>query len=164
MENDELQQRTESVEDGADPLDDVFGAFRRRLTEAQGPDAIAEQHYLMGVAYGRVGRYGEAKAALVTAADSERYRFLAAAMLGRIYRDEGNAVDAIVWFERAAAVIAPTPDEGWTVLYHLGTSLDARDGRVGACVGRVPGVAGDGWHLRDVDQRVARLTTTLLGG
>ena len=70
----------------------------------------------MGVAYGRVGRYDEAKAALATASDFVRYRFPAAALLGRIYRNEGNAVDAIDWFERAAAVTAPTTDEGGTLL------------------------------------------------
>lgn len=163
MVDDEQQQRTESVEDRSEPLDDIFGAFRRRLSDAQGPDAIAEQHYLMGVAYGRVGRYDEAKAALITAADSARFRFPAAAMLGRIYRDEGNAADAVDWFERAAAVTAPTPDEGWTLLYHLGTSLDEMDewARALAVFLELRGTAG---LYRDVEKRVARLTTTLLGG
>ena len=161
---DDVQQRqTASVEDSRDPLDDLFRSFRRRFSEAQGPDAIAEQHYLMGVAYGRVGRYDEAKTALATASDSVRYRFPAAALLGRIYRDEGNAVDAIDWFERAAAVTAPTPNEGWTLLYYLGTSLDGRDewARALAVFLELQGTAG---IYRDVEQRVARLTTTLLGG
>lgn len=146
-----------------DPLSDILGALRRRLSEAQGPEAIAEQHYLMGVAYGRVGRYDEAKTALVAAAESMRYRFPAAAMLGRIYRDEGKAVDAIDWFERAAAVTAPTPDEGWTLLYHLGTALDAIGERARALAVflELQGTAG---MYRDVEQRVARLTTILLGG
>jgi tetratricopeptide (TPR) repeat protein len=92
-----------------------------------------------------------------------RYRFPAAAMLGRIYRDEGKAVDAIDWFERAAAVTAPTPDEGWTLLYHLGTALDAIGERARALAVflELQGTAG---MYRDVEQRVARLTTILLGG
>lgn len=163
MVDDEQQRQTASVEDRPDPLGDIFGAFRRRLSEAQGPDAITEQHYLMGVAYGRVGRYDEAKAVLTTASDSVRDRFYAAALLGRIYRNEGNAADAFDWFERAAAVTAPTPDEGWTLLYHLGTSLDARDewARALAVFLELQGMAG---IYRDVEERVARFTTTLLGG
>ena len=160
---DDEQQQTAVVEDMPDPLGDMFGPFRRRLSEEQGPDAIGEQHYFMGVAYGRVGRYAAAKAALATASDSERYRFPAAALLGRIYRDEGDAVDANDWFERAAAVTAPTPEDGWTLLYHLGTSLDAMEelARALAMFLELQGTAG---IYRDVEQRVARLTTILLGG
>ena len=163
MVDDEQERQTASVEDRRDPLGDLFASFRRWLSEAQGPDAIAEQRYLMGVAYGRVGRYAEAKAALATASDSVRYRSPASALLGGIYRDDENAVDATELFERAAAVTAPTPNEGWTLLGHLGTSLDGRDERARALAVflELQGTAG---IYRDVEQRVARLTTTLLGG
>ena len=98
----------------------------------------------------------------VAASDSARYRFPAAALLVRIYLDEGNVADAIEWFERAAAVTAPTPDEGWALLYHLGTTLDTRDepARALAVFLELQGTAG---AYRDVGQRVARLTTTLRG-
>ncbi|MDA1094488.1 MAG: hypothetical protein O3A25_14620 [Acidobacteria bacterium] len=83
--------------------------------------------------------------------------------LRRIYRDEGNTEKAVEWFERAAEVTAPTPDEGWTLLYHLGTTLDAMEERARALAVflELRGTAG---VYRDVEQRVARLTTTLLGG
>ena len=119
---------------------------------------------MLGVAYGRVGRYDDAKTALVAAATgSARFRFPAAALLGRIYRDEGSAVEAVEWFERAAEVAAPTPDEGGTLLYHLGTTLDATEewARALAVFLELRGTAG---LYLDVEQRVTRLTTILLGG
>lgn len=102
--------------DAAGPLGDILDTFRHRISEAQGDDAIAEQHYLLGVACGR-----------------------------------------------AAAVTAPTPDEGWTLLYHLGTTLDSVDEstRALAVFLELQGTAGE---YRDVEQWVGRLTATLLGG
>lgn len=153
-----------SVGDGVDRLGEILGTLRGRIAEAQGPDAVAEQQYLLGVAYGRVGRYDDAKVALAAAVSgSARYRFPAAALLGRIYRDEGSSVDAVEWFERAAEVTAPTPDEAWTLLYHLGTTLDAMEDRARALAVflELRGIAGP---YRDVEQRVTRLTTMLLGG
>ena len=115
MVDDEQQRQTASVEDRPDPLGDIFGAFRRRLSETQGPDAIAAALFDgRGVCSGWSLRRGQG--ALTTASDSVRYHFPAAALLGRIYRNEGNAVDAIDWFERAAAVTAPTTDEGGRLL------------------------------------------------
>jgi hypothetical protein len=60
-------------------------------------------------------------------------------------------------------VTAPTPDEGWTLLYHLGTTLDRMDesARALAVFLELQGTAGE---YRDVGERVGRLTETLLGG
>lgn len=118
---------------------------------------------MLGVSCGRAGRYDEAKGPLEAASQSPRDCFSAASLLGRIYRDEGNPADAVEWFGRAAAVTAPTSDEGWTLLYHLGTTLDRIDEstRALAVFLELQGTAGE---YRDVEQRVGRLTATLLGG
>ena len=160
---DERQENGGGAGDAAGPLGDILDTFRHRISEAQGDDAIAEQHYLLGVACGRAGRYDEAKGPLEAASESPRHCFSAAALLGRICRDEGNPADAVEWFERAAAVTAPTPDEGWTLLYHLGTTLDRMDesARALAVFLELQGTAGE---YRDVGERVGRLTETLLGG
>ena len=148
---------------GADPLAEVFRAFRQRVLEARGVDEVAEQHYLLAVECGRAGRFDQAKTALKVAADSPRCRFRAAAMLGRICREEGGAAEAVEWFERAAAVSPPTSEEGWTLLYHLGTTLEGLQEwtRALAVFLELEATAGD--H-RDVVDRIARLSRTLLGG
>ncbi|MEO2198791.1 MAG: hypothetical protein ABGY72_22270 [bacterium] len=91
---DEGHENGEGAGDAAGPLGDILETFRHRISEAQGDDAIAERHYLLGVACGRAGRYDEAKGQLEDASESSRYCFSAASLLGRIYRDEGNPADA----------------------------------------------------------------------
>src|SRR5262249_57954908 len=51
-------------------------------------------------------------------------RFRAAAALGRICLKRGEAWQAIDWFERAAEVAAPTPDDGHRLLYELADALE----------------------------------------
>ena len=95
--------------------------------------------------------------------DSPRHRFLAATMLGRVYRDEGQAEESVTWFERAAAVSPPTPEEGWTLLYDLGTTLEGLGRRRRALAVFLELEATAKSH-RDVKGRIARLSRALLGG
>ena len=148
---------------GTDPLDEVFQDLRQRVSKASGVEDVAEQHYLLGAECARTGRYDQAKTALEVAVDSPRYQFRAGAMLGRIYLEEGRAAEAVEWFERAAAVSPPTSEEGYTLLYHLGTTLEGLEEwtRALAVFLEIKARAGD--H-RDVWDRIARLSRTLLGG
>ena len=148
---------------GADPLEDIFRSFRRRASEAQGVDDVAEQHYLVAVECGRAGRVDEAKTALAVATDSPRHRFRAAAMLGRIYRNEGRAVESVEWFERAAVVSPRTSEEGWSLLYHLGVTLEGLQerNRALAVFLELEATAGD---YRYVGDRIVRLSRARLGG
>ncbi len=148
---------------GAEPLEEVFRAFRQRASKARGDHDVAEHHYLLAVECERAGRFDQAKTALEVAANSPRLRFRASAMLGRIHQEEGRAAESVVWFERAATESPPTPEEGWTVLYALATTLkELREWKRALAVFlELEATAGD--H-RDVGDRIARLTRTLLGG
>ena len=146
-----------------DQLTEVFKTLRQRISKAHGGDTVAELHYLLAVALDRAGRADEAKGPLEVAADSVEHRFRAAAMLGRIHRDEGKAAEAVEWYERAAAISPPTPEDGCAVLYDLGTTLEGlqEPDRALAVFLELEAAAAD--H-RDVADRVARLSRTLLGG
>ena len=148
---------------GADTLEEVFRRLRQRASKARGDDDVAEQHYLLAVECERAGRFDQAKTALEVAADSPGFRFRASAMLGRIHHGEGRAAESVVWFERVAAESPPTPEEGWTLLYHLATTLEELQewNRALAVFLELEATAGD--H-RDVGDRIARLTRSLLGG
>ena len=52
------------------------------------------------------------------------FRFQAASRLGREYASRGQAQTAIEWFERAAAIPAPSRDASVAVLYELGVALE----------------------------------------
>ena len=148
---------------GSDPLEEVFQTLRQQVTETRGGEDIAEQHYLLAVECWRQGRVDQAKTAPEVAADSPRHLFPAATMLGQLYRDEGRLDESVAWFERAAAVLPPTPEEGWTLLYDLGTTLEGLGHLRRALAVFLELEATAGSH-RDVRGRIARLSRALLGG
>ena len=72
----------------------------------------------------RMVRCADGLADLEEAARVPALRFPAAARLGREYVTRGHAHAGIEWFERAAAVPAPSREAGLAVLYELGVALD----------------------------------------
>ena len=141
----------------------MFQTFRQQVTEPRGGEDIAEQHYLLAVECWRQGCVDQAKTAFEIAADSPRHVFPAATMLGQLYRDERRPDQSVAWFERAAAVSPPTPEEGWTLLYDLGTTLEGLGHSRRALAVFLELEATAGSH-RDVRGRIARLSRALLGG
>ncbi len=161
MAADRVQGRNPAA--GTDPLEEVFQTFRHRVTETRGGEDIAEQHYLLGVECRRQGRVDQAKTALEIAVDSPRHVFPAATTLDQLYRDEGRPDESVAWFEWGAAVSSPTQEEGWTLLYDLGTTLEGlgHHRRALAVCHELEATAGS--H-RDVQGRITRLSRALLLG
>ena len=127
-----------------------------------GEDAAAEQMSLART-YLEMNMPDEALAPLKAAARTTRFRFEAASTLGRLYIQRGETPNAIEWLERAAEAPAPTADEGYSVLYDLGTLIeDSGDtSRALAVFLELQSAAGE---YRDVAGKVERLARVETGG
>ena len=103
------------------------------------------------------------KRPLEVAAESPDYRFQAAAMLGKVYRHDGEVVQVVEWFEQAVKVSSLTRAERWAMLYLQSTTFDhlAESPRVLAVFLELQAVAG---NYRDVRTYVNRLSRALLLG
>jgi lipopolysaccharide biosynthesis regulator YciM len=113
--------------------------------------------------YLEMGMTDEAFAALRTAARSPRQRFQAGSILGRLYRERGDPMQAIEWMERAAEAPAPTTDEGRALLYDLGETLEAV-GETARALAVFLELQADAGEYRDVAARVDHLSRVQTGG
>jgi tetratricopeptide (TPR) repeat protein len=152
--NGEAPDRAESMEvdlsvalDEMAPRDD---AARRTALER------FEQDFKRGMVLLRAGDVDEAIAALQSASQAPRLRFATASVLGRIHRDRGAVDKAIEWFEQAAQAPAPTPAEGYQLLYELAELLEA-SGETARALAVCLELQADAGEYRDVSQRVDRL-------
>jgi tetratricopeptide (TPR) repeat protein len=143
-------------------LDQAFTEFRSEIDRQSDVDQSA-QHMTLARGYLEKGMLNEALGSLHVASRAPRFRFEAASLLGRIYKDRGENEQAIEWLERAAEAPAPNVDEGRTVLYDLGALVEARGetARALAIFLELQSEAGD---YRDVAERVERLTRVETGG
>ena len=89
-------------------------------------------------------------------------RFRAAAQLGRIYIEGGDITTGIGWFERAAEAPAPTPDEGYAVLYELAAALETQ-GESARALAILMELDAEAGGYRDVRDRITQLTRTQTG-
>ena len=89
-------------------------------------------------------------------------RFRAAAQLGRIYIEGGDITTGVEWFERAAEAPAPTPDEGYAVLYELAAALETQ-GESARALAILMELDADAGGYRDVRDRIAQLTRAQTG-
>jgi tetratricopeptide (TPR) repeat protein len=138
-----------------DDAGEGFQDFRLEVTKQSGADQSA-QHLTIARAYIEMGLTDEAIPALRTAAKSANLRFEAASALARLYRQRGEAVPAIEWFERAAEAPAPTVDEGRALLYDLGTTLEEA-GETARALAVFLELQAEGAEYRDVAIRAERL-------
>ncbi len=137
-------------------LEEVFQSFRDEARPGTGHND-AQRDYERGLALAKDGRFAESATALRAACRSPLLRSVASAALGRLYRDRGDASEAIEWFERAAEAPPPTADDGHAVLYELVVLLEGAgesERALAVCL-ELQAVAGE---YRDVDARIARLT------
>jgi len=95
-------------------------------------------------------------AELEAAAASPAFEFRAAAELGRIWIRQGDLPQAAKWLERAAEVPSPVPEQGVSVRYDLGDTLERME-----CLERAldvfRNIEMDAGDYRDVRERIARL-------
>jgi lipopolysaccharide biosynthesis regulator YciM len=83
-------------------------------------------------------------------------RFEAASLLGRLYKERGEASAAIEWLERAAEAPAPTVDDGRALLYDLATTLEEA-GETARALAVFLELQAEGTEYRDVAARTERL-------
>jgi len=143
-------------------LEEVFQDFREEVSRQSGSDDAA-QHLKLARTYLEMGMADEAIGSLETAARSPRYRFEAASMLGRLHRDQKDLPHAIEWLERAAEAPAPGADEGRTLLYDLGVTLEDV-GETARALAVFMELQADAGEYRDVAARVDRLARVQTGG
>ncbi|MGH9372069.1 MAG: tetratricopeptide repeat protein, partial [Vicinamibacterales bacterium] len=150
---------------GGKNLDDVFKDVRDQVS--QGGSDQSAQHMTLARTYLEMGMPDQALVSLNAASESPRFRFEATSLIGRIYKDRGEAAQAVEWLERAFGAPAPTPDEGWSVAYDLGTVLE-HQGETARALALYLALQAEAGNYRDVAERVERLarvgTETETGG
>ena len=121
------------------------------------------QHMTLARTYLEMGLADEAIGPLETASRATRFRFEAASLLGRIFKDRGDTARAVEWLERAAEAPAPSEEESRALLYDLGTMIEESGdtARALAVFLELQSEAGD---YRDVAERVERLARVEAGG
>jgi tetratricopeptide (TPR) repeat protein len=148
--------------DGHDLLAEIPPQPGQVAAPEAAPDSAAEQMALAR-AYLDMNMPDEALAPLKTACAAIRFRFEAASLLGRLHRQRGEALEAIEWFERAAEAPAPSEDEGHSLLYDLGTLVEA-SGDTSRALAVFLELQSDAGAYRDVAERVERLARVETGG
>ena len=93
---------------------------------------------------------------LQRAAELPQTRFKAASALGRLYLDRGEVQTGVDWLERAAEASAPTPEEGFAVVYDLAAALEGLGESVRALALLIE-LEADAGEYRDVRARIEGL-------
>jgi tetratricopeptide (TPR) repeat protein len=137
-------------------LEDVFAGLRAAAGGEEETDDSGE-HMAIARSYIEMGTPDEAVSSLEIAARSPRYRFAAATALAHIYRDQSDLTRAIEWFERAAEAPAPSPEEGYALLYDLGDVLETM-GETARALAIFLELATGAPDFRDVGARVTHLS------
>jgi tetratricopeptide (TPR) repeat protein len=135
-------------------LDEVFAGMRSDAARLEHDDG--EERYREGLALFERGLVEEAIPPLTVAARAPKVRFVAADLLGRIYRDRRMPADAVDWFERAAEAPPPTRAEGHRLLYDLANLLES-SGEIARALAIYMELRAEAGDFRDVAARVERL-------
>jgi tetratricopeptide (TPR) repeat protein len=137
-------------------LDSVFAQLRSEASRRSTGDG-AEEQMKQGIALREAGKLEKALQAFELASRSPRHRFQASVCAARIYRERDQLAKAIEWFERATQAPAPTPDEGFELLYELADALEAT-GESARALAVCLEILADAGDFRDVKARVERLS------
>jgi tetratricopeptide (TPR) repeat protein len=146
----------------AEDLEEVFKDFRDELSHEDGADE-AGQYLKLAETYLEMDMADDAISALKTAVRSPRHRFVAGAMLGRLFKERDEIPQAIEWLERAAEAPAPGAEAGRALLYDLGETLEAA-GETARALAVFLELQTDAGSYRDVDARIDRLARVQTGG
>jgi tetratricopeptide (TPR) repeat protein len=145
-----------TVVEPAPDIESVFAQMRAKSArEQQASTALAQ--YDEGVRLIEQGLDREAIAALETAARVPAMRFKAAARLGRLLIDRGDLNEGIEWLERAAEAPAPSPEDGYDLLYELAGALEAQ-GEPARALAVLMELDAEADGYRDVRTRIMHLT------
>ena len=145
---------------GEDDLERVFDGLRSQaagdMVEMSQPDQSLRL-LSMAETYQSAGMYDEARAALEQVASDSRYRFRAAAALGRLFWQQGDADASLRWMELASEAPAPDREAGRALMYELGEKLE-QTGETTRALAVFLELLGEQEDYRDVRQRVDRLS------
>ena len=146
----------------APPLDDVFGQMRARADrESQLQNAQAQ--FAAGIDHSNHGRVDQAIASFEASARVPLMRFQAGTRLGRLHVARGDLAAGVEWLERASQAPAPTPDDGYAVLFELADALE-RLGENARALAVLLELSADAGAYRDVAGRIERLSKVQTGG
>jgi tetratricopeptide (TPR) repeat protein len=143
-------------------IENVLKGIRDDAAARDSSPETAEQHLKLADTYVQMGMPEDAIKALEVASRSMRHRFRAGAMIAKIYRDNGDMVRAIEWYERAADAPSSEPSAHHALLYDLATALEAHgeNARALAVFLELQAEAGD---YRDLPAKLEHLTAELRG-
>lgn len=149
----------------AAPIADIEEVFRNMRDEAERkPSAeAAEVSFSRGKALYEAGAVQESIEPLRAAARVPTWRYAAAALLARVFRDRQQTADAIEWLGHAADAPVRDSAERYATLLQLADLLEATgetERALGVCL-ELQAEAGD---YEDVGARIARLTGVTGGG
>ena len=155
----ELQGQATMPEPAARPspeLEEVFSEIRAEIDHDSGAGDTGD-YFDLAKTYLDMGMRDEAIGSLQVAARSPRCRFAASAMIGEMYRDDGDLRAAIEWFERALEAPAPGDGQRRALLYDLGDLLETV-GETARALAVFLELDADVRGFRDVSERVTRLS------
>jgi tetratricopeptide (TPR) repeat protein len=142
-------------------IEGVFAQMRAKSAREQQASTALTQ-YDEGVRLIAEGLDREAIAALEAAARVPVMRFRAATRLGRLLIDRGDLNEGIEWLERAAEAPAPSPEEGYDLLYELAGALEAQ-GESARALAVLMELDAEADGYRDVRTRIMHLTRVQQG-
>jgi hypothetical protein len=146
-------------------LEQVFDGLRNQaagdMVEMAQPDQSLRL-LSMADTYQAAGMFDEARAALEQVASDSRHRFRAAASLGRLFWQQGDADASLRWMELASEAPAPDPEAGRALMYELGEKLE-QTGETTRALAVFLELLGEQEGYRDVQQRVDRLSRVQAG-
>jgi tetratricopeptide (TPR) repeat protein len=146
-------------------LERVFDGLRNQaagdMVEMAQPDQSLRL-LSMADTYQAAGMFDEARAALEQVATDTRHRFRAAASLGRLFWQQGDADAALRWMQLASEAPAPDPEAGRALMYELGEKLE-QTGETTRALAVFLELLGEQEGYRDVQQRVDRLSRVQAG-
>jgi tetratricopeptide (TPR) repeat protein len=142
-------------------IEDIFAQMRAKSAREQ-QASVALGQYEQALQFIQQGLDKEAITALEAAARVPMLRFKAAAQLGRLLIDRGDLNDGVEWLERAAEAPAPTPDEGYELLYELAGALEAQ-GESARALAILMELDAESDGYRDVRTRIMHLSRAQTG-
>ena len=144
---------------GSAELDAVFADMQHRTDDR----AVAEQQLAAGRVFLAAGLASEAARAFERASVEPRSRFEGTLALAELHKSRGQLLEAVTWYEQAAA--APVPDAAVkrAVLYDLAESLEAL-GETDRALGVLLDLLSQVEDYRDARARLDRLLRVDAGG